>query len=326
MSKIQKKLIEIGKGIHFGHETTFKTMQKLYRESAGITDLMQVFGKYIGEGCIVHFPSPRGVGKTFFLLQLCLAISSKEKSFLGETIELSGNTIYVNLELNENTMKRRLKTLMSTPPFKIGDDFHSFVVTTRNPLLEELSQIAAEIEKYKPVLVVIDNLRMAFVGSDVNNGTEMTKLMFSLIALRDTFGCAIVITDHFRKHTSNKLTDSDLQSGSGVKTDLSDGDMFLRKSCQNITQRILKRCKSRSFEESDAVKLIELCPETLWFKLIADDVNEAEHIGIKDLSDKKEQIDIAKSMREKGMSYEEIGRNLGKSKSTICRWFKVTEE
>lgn len=322
MSKLHNKIIEITKEVGFSQKSSFKTMDKLYRESSNLKDIKQIFGKFIGEENIVHFASPRGVGKAFFLMQLCLCISSGQDSFIGEPIEKNGNTLYINLELNESVISRRLKKLMANMPFETKGEFHSFVFTTRNGLLDELPNLIYKIQEYKPVLIVIDNLRLAFVGSDLNSGSEVTKLMFALMAIRDFNSCAIVITDHFRKHTTNNLTDSDLHSGSGVKTDLSDADMFLRKSCQDKSYRLLKRCKSRNFEEDEKTRLLRLNPDTLWLELIDPNVNEAEHVGIKSMTDKNEQIDMAKLLREQGKSFEEIGQVLGKNKSTVSRWFK----
>ncbi len=322
MSKLYNKVINITEEIAFKQEKIFKSVQQLYQESVNVKPIKKFWGQYIGEGDIVHFPSPRGAGKTLLLMQICMAISGGQESFLGEQIEINGNTIYINLELNNTTIMRRIRKLMDNPPFQIKNDYKTMIFTYKGSLLSELTNIVKEIDFYKPILIVIDNLRLAFIGSDVNSGKEITKLMFTLMAIRDALGCSIVITDHFRKHTSNLLTGSDLHSGSGATTDLSDADMFLRKSCQQTNWRIMKRCKSRNFEEDDTVKLIQLDAETLWFKLVEASVCEAEHIGVQNLSDKNEQIDMAKQLRTEGRSMEEIGKIMNKNKSTISRWLK----
>ena len=128
------------------------------------------------------------------------------------------------------------------------------------------------------------------------------------------------MVDHFKKHTNSLRSDSDLQSGSGVKTDLSDADFILRNSCQNKKWRLLKRIKSRLAEESDKTKLITLNPETLWFELVNEEVNEAEHIGLAEIQDKEELKDIAMEMYEKGSTLEEIARAIHKGKTTVHRY------
>ncbi|WP_114789047.1 hypothetical protein U0035_05585 [Niabella yanshanensis] len=74
--------------------------------------------------------------------------------------------------------------------------------------------------------------------------------------------------------------ESDLQKRSGVKTDISDGDFFLRKSVQDKNLRILKRGKFRHFEEAEGPELLLLNPQTKWFDLMGEQVNEAELIGL----------------------------------------------
>jgi DNA-binding NarL/FixJ family response regulator len=116
------------------------------------------------------------------------------------------------------------------------------------------------------------------------------------------------------------LTDSDLQSGSGVKSDLTDSDMFLRKSKQDIQYRIFKRSKSRHCEETDGAKLIRLNPETLWFEFVQDNIDEAQHIGTEVMPVKEEQKDLARELRDQGKTIEQIAKILNRGKGTIHRW------
>jgi len=74
------------------------------------------------------------------------------------------------------------------------------------------------------------------------------------------------------------------------------------------------------FEESDKTKLVKLNPETLWFELVDEDVNESEHIFLNASSDKEELIDLAQDLKKNGKSYQEIAQILAKPKTTIYRW------
>jgi len=297
-------------------------MHRLVEEAGELEDLRMLFGPYVPENCLVHFPSPRDVGKSWFCMQLCLAISSGWGAFLGEPITLHGNTLYISTELGKEVIQRRLKKLFVQPPLPISDSFRPMVYASRTNLIDDLPKIATIIEKLKPVLIVIDNLRLAFAGADTNNNKEITKLMFTLLAICESSKATVIITDHFRKHTSGQLSDSDLQAGSGIKSDLADADFFLRKSAQDKHYRILKRGKSRHFEEADNAKLIRFNPATYWFELISDDVNEAEHVGIRSLTEKSEQKDMAQALRSQGKTLDQIAVILGKGKATIHRWLK----
>jgi hypothetical protein len=317
---------KLTEGVFYQTQTSFKSIQKLSEEGEQLSDPGQLFGKFIPRGSVIHFPSQRGVGKSWLCMQICMAVSGEWESFLGEEINQHGNSLYINHELSPNTMRRRSKKLYDALPIPLKHNYQALVYTTRAGLNAELIPIVNYIEKYHPILIVIDNLRMAFTDVDLNNSRESTKVMNMLLAICDTSGASLIVTDHFRKHTNGLLTGSDLQSGSGTKTDLSDGDFFLRRSCQDKALRILKRDKSRHFEESDAAKLIRLNPQTLWFELIEENVNEAEHIGLNGLKEKDEQKDMAQQLRSQGKNIVEIAKILGKGKSTIHRWLKTEEE
>ena len=310
----------------FYSKPSLTSMQQLAEEGKSIPEMKLLFGHYIPEECLIHFPSPRGVGKSWFCMQLCIAIAAECDRFLGEAINHHGNTLYINNELSERVARRRASRLLGSVPFPVKDNFQAMVYTTRNHLLDDLPSIIQIMEAIKPVLVVIDNLRMAFTDVDTNSNKEITKLMFTLLALCQSSKTSIVITDHFRKHTSSLLSESDLQSGSGVKTDLSDGDFFLRRSQQDNSLRILKRGKSRHFEETGQSKLLRMNPHSLWFELKEEQVNEAEHIGIGQIKDKEEQKDVALALRKSGKSFDEIARILNKGKGTIHRWLSASNQ
>ena len=312
--------------VYYEAQTSFRTMERLAEEATKLSDLKLLFGKYVPQHSLVHFPSQRGVGKSWLCMQICMAVAGQWDSFLGEAITLHGNTLYVNHELSPNTMRRRSQKLYNGLPQTLKAEYKSFVYSTRVGLNTELASVIGYVEKYKPVLIVIDNLRMAFTEVDVNNNRESTRIMNMLLALCDTSGAALIVTDHFRKHTGGQLSGSDLQSGSGIKTDLSDADFFMRRSCQDKSLRIIKRDKSRHFEEDTSAKLIRLNPETLWFELVSDNVNEAEHIGLNGLKEKDEQKDMAQTLRDQGKSIQDIATILGKGKATIHRWLKTGDD
>jgi RecA-family ATPase len=285
--------------------------------------LKKILGNYILEGSVILFPSERGTGKTFFGLQACIAVSSKWKEYCGEEINFHGNTLFVNCELNEDIISRRATKLFESPPYPIDQsEYKVLVYTTRNSFETEVANIINIVNEYKPILIVLDNYRMAFLNSDTNNNKEAAKAMSQILLLRDKTKATILLTDHTRKHSRNLLTNSDLQAGSGTKSDLSDSDMFLRRSSQDKNFRILKRDKSRNCEESTASKLLLLNPETLWFECIADNVNEEEHLGNGVINDEDEKFEIAKELRDKGKSYDKIAQLLNVSKSKVYRWFK----
>lgn len=303
------------------YESSLKTAAELAQAGSNLEPLKKIWGSYILENSLTHNPSERGTGKTLMNLQICLAVSSCWDSFCGESIEIHGNTLFLNFELNESVIQRRMDHLFKNPPFPINQDkYQTRVYTSRLSFEQELCEISKFIQDFKPVLVVIDNFRLAFLESDGNNNKDVAQAMSQILSLRDVHNCSIVLIDHTRKNTRNQSTESDLQSGAGAKSDLADGDYFLRRSSQNEKFRILKRSKSRNCADQPGAKLLKLDPDSLWFQEEEEKVDEAKHLGTGVKVNPSEQIELAKDLYEQGHTMEQIGKLLGKGKSTISRW------
>jgi|ERR1051325_294657 predicted ATP-dependent serine protease len=301
-----------------------KSFKEMAVEGESLPELKKLFGNHILEGNTVLFPAERGIGKTFLSLELAIVIAEGEDSFIGEPIELNGNTLYINMELGERIMMKRLSTLYKGFVKKKESQYQAYCITGRKCFAEIEFDVESWVKQYNPVLVVVDNLRTAFSESDNERNKEMTRAITKLNTLRDKYGFSLLLVHHTKKGTSSLATNSDLQSGAGAITDLVDGDFFMRKSQNGTDLRLLKRAKSRNCEEQDGSKLIRLNPETLWFELIEESVDEMDHIFFPGSLDAKdaELKQTAVLLRNEGKTFEEIGLALGKNKSTISRWFK----
>ncbi len=307
----------------FTPNISFDRMNELADYGKSLQPLRQVFGKYIFEKSLIHFPSERGTGKTFFMMQLCLCVANEIKTYCNESIELHGNTLYINCELSRDLMARRLAKLYENPPVHLaGKNFESYMYTTRHSFAKDRTLIVEMINKLEPVLVVLDNWKTAYQDIDNNKNKDATKAVLDLLNLKDNYGFALVVTDHTRKGSKLLLSDSDLQSGSGAKSDLADQDFFLRKSSQDPSFRILKRSKSRICEDSTHAKLLRLNFDTLWFEVQEEEVDEVDHINAETISGKDEAYDLAKVMKENGATMEQIKAATGIPLSTLYRKLK----
>lgn len=298
-----------------------QSFQQMAIEGAKLKDLKKVFGNYILENSTVLFPSERGAGKTYIMLQLAIEIANGATHFCGERLEVHGNVLYINLELGHTMMKRRMTKLYRAVP-EGNYQYHAFCMSFRSNIEQRFAEIRQVIEKHKPVLVIIDNLRSAFSDKNNEKNQEMTKAIMDLNKMKDDYHFSFVIVHHTKKGSRDKLTDSDLQSGAGAITDLVDADFFLRKSKLDNNLRLLKRIKSRECEEQEGAKLIRMNPDTLWFELVEENVEESDHIfqdvPVNDKADKKNN---AFQMRGEGKTLQEIADHIGVNKSTISRWF-----
>jgi RecA-family ATPase len=145
-------------------------MENLAVKGRTLAPLRRLLGNYVLENSSVIFAAERGTGKTLLGLQACIAISAKWTSLWNEPIEYHGNTLFIHCELSEDTISRRLGKLFEASPEQIGSsEYHSYVYTTKKGLDEEAPAIIEMSMIQKPVLIVLDNFRVAFLNSDTNN-------------------------------------------------------------------------------------------------------------------------------------------------------------
>jgi hypothetical protein len=315
-----KNLDDLNEFIKTNNTSQIATFHQHAEIGSKLPPVLKIWGDFILEQSLVHFPSRRGLGKSLLCLQIGLAVSNRYKEFLGLKIEKPGVVLFCDFEMSPTTTSRRAFMLKKNAPSydpKYSDDF--IILNSQRSFKDEFININQIIDKNRPVLVILDNLVCALANTDPNNGTNMSVLFSLLNGMKQHYGCSIVVIDHLRKHTDNKRSESDLQSGSGVKTNLSDADFMLRGSYQDISYRILLRIKSRLVEESNIITLIRLNHLTLWFEFLEYDVNEADHI-LGECTDINELKDKAKHLLEMGLTQRAIATSLGKSPASISRY------
>jgi predicted ATP-dependent serine protease len=281
--------------------------------------LKKLFGNYIFENSHTILGAERGSGKSFLAMQLCMAITGEETSFLGEEINIHGNCLIIDFELGERKNAQRLLNLYIKK--HEPENYELQMCCPKKLLPDILDDLRDRIKELRPVLVVIDNLKTAFAGRDLQKGHEAIEVMIELNRLSQEYGFALLSIAHTKKNTASQLTSSDLISGSGSISDLADADFFIRK-CRNPNERILKRDKSRLCEETGSAKLIRIGSDTE-FKLIEDDVDESEFLPISDAAaSRDEKEDKVKQLHTEGKSLREIQEITGIPRSTAQRFIK----
>lgn len=293
--------------------------QDLALAGTGLEPLKRLFGNYIFEGSHIILGAERGSGKSFLATQICLKIAAEERRFLDEPIERFGNCLYLDYELGERLNKERLMSLYASMG-KSPSNYEVYYTFPKGDLSEHLPWIERKIIELNPVLMVIDNLKTAFRGSDLQKNSDTISVMSELNDMVKRNDCALLSIAHTRKHAGREATSSDLISGAGSIPDLADGDFFLRKTGQ-AQKRILKRSKSRLCAETDLAKIIRMNDDNRWFHVVENDVDELDYLPMsKEESGRERKIEEVKRMKDLNMSHSEIAENMGISKGTITKW------
>lgn len=141
--------------------------------------------------------SPPKYGKSWMVLDLCIAVASGEK-FLGFSSNRCG-CLYLALEDSKMRLKSRLEKILGGRPAPQGMYFGTVASCIDNGLLDELASFLSDHPDVG--LIVIDTLQRVRGGSRIKEGAYATdyREMTSLKAFADRHNVAILLVHHLRK-------------------------------------------------------------------------------------------------------------------------------
>ena len=154
-------------------------------------------------------------GKTFFALQLGLSVALGI-NFLNKFKTRKDNTLFINTELTEKTLRKRLRKMVTT--IKPKDSYNFFYESLRDNItsidfdIAQLKNIIINKYKNKDIALVIIDPIYTFL-EDEKDGAQFRKLIEAVNSIRISLNCAIVLVHH-RAKSSNNYDIVDRGSGS----------------------------------------------------------------------------------------------------------------
>jgi KaiC/GvpD/RAD55 family RecA-like ATPase len=149
----------------------------------------------LGASELVNFSGPWKVGKTWFALDLMLAVSDiRRDHFLGHAIKAHGPVVYLDAENTPSVIYERIQAFGYDGQ---GHDVHYVQVNPREirfDVQESAQQLLAAVQEIKPVLVVVDSL-LRFYEQDENSAQGISRLFDGLAPLKEA-GVTVVLLDH----------------------------------------------------------------------------------------------------------------------------------
>lgn len=180
----------------------------------------------IPEGVSMLASKPK-MGKSFMILNVCLAVGSGGKALNAVEVE-RGRALYISLEDTERRLKTRAQLLRAAADCDV-----EFAVHWRRLEDGGIKDIEAYLKKHPDTrLVVIDTLEKARSRKNKNNGdayAEDSAIGFMLTELTKKHpGLALVVIHHLRKSDSEDPLD--LVTGTMGLTGSVDGILILKRS------------------------------------------------------------------------------------------------
>lgn len=159
---------------------------------------------------------PSKSGKSFSLIELCIAIAEGSK-WMGRQCK-QGDVLYVNFELDRASCLHRFKDVYQTLGLTPNNANRIFVWNLRGktPALDQLvPKLIRRAEKKKYIAVVVDPIYKVITG-DENSASEMAKFCNQFDKIADALGASVIYAHHHSKGAQGGKKSMDRASGSGV--------------------------------------------------------------------------------------------------------------
>ncbi|MFM6399836.1 AAA family ATPase, partial [Planktothrix sp.] len=145
--------------------------------------------------------SPK-VGKSLLAVDLAFAVATGEDYFLGEKTKV-GRVLYVSVDESKQSVKSKL----IKRGFRKYDSSNIKVVTKFN--IVQLEKLKAEIEDFRPCLVIIDSLKSITQGSEISeNSAEFSDNLYKISGLCNDFNASCLLIHHSNKNSEITGVDS----------------------------------------------------------------------------------------------------------------------
>lgn len=294
-----------------------KAAQEYIRLGNKIPKPKLLWGNLIKKGKLVVIFGDNGSNKSTLAVQICDGIS-KGINQLG--LEYSkGKVILLDGEMDTQSFAERYSRYEFNDNFiRIEINFQAFLDSDL-PMEKLVFQgLRKYVEKYKPDLLIVDNLTYLSSGSK-EQSKEIIDLLRSVFYFTKQFNTAVVLIGHVPKLEANKPLLKEHLSGSKVLTDLVDNAIGISTSIRDKNIRYIKELKNRgsiiTFDK-DNVMVCEISDKNRFLHLeLIGTSTEAEHLHISS----KEELNYEKIMelKEAKLSNVKIAKMFGVNDKTI---------
>lgn len=182
---------------------------------------------------------PSKAGKSFALIELCIALAEGKK-WLGFNCT-QGSVMYVNLELDKASCFHRFKDVykaMNIQPNNL-EKIDIWNLRGKSVPMDKLApKLIRRASKKNYIAIIIDPIYKVITG-DENSADQMAKFCNQFDKVCTELGCAVVYCHHHSKGNQGGKRSMDRASGSGVFA--RDPDALLDLTELEITDTLLKQ-------------------------------------------------------------------------------------
>lgn len=170
--------------------------------SMDIPEPEMIIDPFLSRGSLAMVYAKRGVGKTWFLLELSLALARGSSLFQWK-VPAPQKVLYVDGEMSLSELRQRLIRLTKggvpaglqiLPSESLSKAYQTLNINAA----PDQERINLMLEKVQPDVLILDNLSSLCVGRDENSNSEVDSILQWLRYLRHQ-GIAVIIVHHAGK-------------------------------------------------------------------------------------------------------------------------------
>ncbi len=159
---------------------------------------------------------PSKAGKSFLLIELCIAIAEGRKWINWECVR--GKVMYVNLELSRSSCLHRFKDVYQALGWK-PEQLHNIDIWNLRGKSVPMDKLAPKLirraAKKDYIAIIIDPIYKVITG-DENSADQMANFCNQFDKVCTELGCAVIYCHHHSKGSQGGKKSMDRASGSGV--------------------------------------------------------------------------------------------------------------
>lgn len=295
------------------------------------TENQNIIGTVYQRGHVSIFYGESDAGKSQFLQQMSLAIVMGDRSFLGFTISADHRrVIYVATEDIDQDIKRVIGRMVEEHDSEHLDRLEYVLDDNITESLETLTKHLRTRLKESPADLIVIDAMLDIMDSSVNDANQMRRgLMRTIKGVAKDHQCHIILLTHVSKGKQRNGADKNNILGSqaieassrlAVEYKLDPDPMRenIRHLCITKGNHLHPDMKRSSFE-------LERDPDT--FKVHATGHRVPVEMLAKNPTHQDPDFILrATELREKGLSHQKIGNELGVGETTVRRAIVPLEE
>ena len=298
-----------------GKETKFQRANPFIdiKNTDDIPQTKYILTPVIPENSITMLYSHAGLGKTWLALSMAYSISAGKDTFKRWKTQTPCSVFYIDSEMGESLMKRRLKVMESMYGISLkenksfhcislyGSDINLANIDDQGLIDRQVNAINKDKTPENTIkLIVLDNLSTL---TEFNDSQKSWKNIFSWLKDYKDNGYSILIVHH-----ANKMGD---QRGSSVKSATVDNVICAKKIEYDGPARVMMELEFEKCRE-----IFGLAKEPFTISLSPNAAKPHWKIVTKDISEENQNAIIEKRTNE-GATVHDIAVELGLSKETI---------